>query len=394
MAWWRLSPLDWIRIAVLAAGLLCVATGLLPVADARASMGEIAPLLLFLASVIILAELVKTAAVFDVVATRLAILGRGNYPALFLLCVAFASLTTVFLNLDTTAVLLTPVMLALADRARIAPLPVAVTTVWLANTASLLLPVSNLTNLLAADRIALSPARFATRLLLPQLVAIAMTMVFLWLFYWRRAQRGVDRYVPSEPVAPADPVLFRVAAVACLLFAGLLFTGIPLQVSSLAAMLVVVAAFAVRARDRLTWRLIPWQLLVFVSGLFLVVPTLQRHGLDQVMTHLIGGDGGGDGAYRAAAAGAGLSNLINNLPAYAAGAVAVPEDDHTRLLALLVGVNVGPLVTPWASVATLLWFEWCGRHALRVPLVKFVLTGLALAVTALAATVTALLATG
>lgn len=70
---------------------------------------------------------------------------------------AFAGLTTIALNLDTTAVLLTPVMLALATRVGIAPLPLAMTTVWLANTASLLLPVSNLTNLLAAERVALSP---------------------------------------------------------------------------------------------------------------------------------------------------------------------------------------------------------------------------------------------
>ena len=64
---------------------------------------------------------------------------------------AFAAATTTVLNLDTTAVLLTPVMLALARKAGIAVIPLAMTTVWLANTASLLLPVSNLTNLLARE---------------------------------------------------------------------------------------------------------------------------------------------------------------------------------------------------------------------------------------------------
>ena len=60
-----------------------------------------------------LAELTRGRGVFDVVATRLAIVARGNFVALFLLCVAFAAVTTIVLNLDTTAVLLTPVMLAL-----------------------------------------------------------------------------------------------------------------------------------------------------------------------------------------------------------------------------------------------------------------------------------------
>ena len=70
---------------------------------------------------IVLAELTKEAEVFDVIAARMATAGRGDYPALFVLCVAFASLTTIFLNLDTTAVLLTPVMLALAAEGRGSP---------------------------------------------------------------------------------------------------------------------------------------------------------------------------------------------------------------------------------------------------------------------------------
>ena len=54
---------------------------------------------------------------FDVLATRLAIVARGSYAALFLLCVGFASLTTIVLNLDTTAVLLTPVHARAGPRA-------------------------------------------------------------------------------------------------------------------------------------------------------------------------------------------------------------------------------------------------------------------------------------
>jgi Na+/H+ antiporter NhaD/arsenite permease-like protein len=172
--------LDWIRIGLLIAGTGCVLTGLLPPSQAEDNLRRIAPLLLFLGSVIVLAKLARQAQVFDVIAARMAIVGRGNYPALFSFCVAFACLTTMFLNLDTTAVLLTPVMLALAPKSRIAALPLAMTTVWLANTASLLLPVSNLTNLLAADRVALAAPAFAARMWLPQLAAVVATMFFLW----------------------------------------------------------------------------------------------------------------------------------------------------------------------------------------------------------------------
>ena len=392
-----LGVLDWVRIGVLTLGVFFVATGLLPAGEARSSVGRVAPLLVFLFSVIVLAELTKEAGVFDAIAQRMARLGRGNYAALFLLCVAFASVITVFLNLDTTAVLLTPVMLALAARARIAALPLAMTTVWLANTASLLLPVSNLTNLLAADRVALETPAFAARMWFPQVAVLVVTMVLLWLFYWRRGMRGADTYDLPEVAPVRDRVLFSTTGIACLLFVGAILagvhTGVQLGVAATAAAAVAVAAFAVRNRSVLRPVLIPWQLMVFVTGLFLVVPTLERYGLDEAMRSLVGGDDGVVGALRASFAGAGLSNALNNLPAYVAGESAVAESNRDQLLSLLIGTNVGPVITPWGSLATLLWFEWCRRWDVRVPIGKFVLTGTVLAVLGCAAAVGALLAT-
>ncbi|WP_433324820.1 SLC13 family permease [Spirillospora sp. CA-294931] len=394
----RFGILDWIRIGLLILGLVFVATGLLPGDEAEASLERIAPMLVFLFSVIVLAELTKEAGVFDVIAERTARFGGGNYAALFLLCVAFASITTVFLNLDTTAVLLTPVMLALAARADIAALPLAMTTVWLANTASLLLPVSNLTNLLASDQVALSTPEFAERMWAPQLAVVAVTMALLWVFYWRRSARGDDRYTPPVPVPVGDRVLFGAAGLGCLVFIGAVLagaeTGWEIAVASTVAAGVVVVAFGVRDRARLTPSLIPWQLLVFVTGLFLVVPTLSRHGLDGVMEAMAGRDGGAVGSFRAAFSGAGLSNVVNNLPAYVAVEDVIPEANQDQLLALLIGTNVGPVITPWGSLATLLWFEWCRRRGVRVPMRTFVLTGAALAVLGCAAATAALLVTG
>jgi arsenical pump membrane protein len=394
---WRiphLHILDWIALGLLLVGALCVVFGALPVADAGATVSRLVPLLLFLGSVIILAELTAAAEVFDVIAIRLSIIGRGYYPALFLLCVALAAVTTTSLNLDTTAVLLTPVILALASTLGIPPLPLAMTTVWLSNTASLLLPVSNLTNLLAADRVALAPSQFAARMWAPQLAAVLVTAGCLWVWYWRRSQRGGQRrYIPPQRRTPSDRPLFRVASVACLLFVVGILIGVPIGVASSISAGVLLAAFALRKRTALHLGLVPWRLLVFVVGLFLVIDTISRHGLDVLIQGMMGADDGALGAARAAGTGAGLSNLVNNLPAYVAGESTIPVNNHTQLLALLIGTNVGPVITPWASLATLLWYERCHSAGVKVPLGRFMWTGAALAVAALAATVGALLIT-
>src|SRR5690349_4731026 len=88
------SGLDLLAFALLGTGLLAVATGLVPAAGALATGGRILPILIFLGTVIVLAELAARAELFDVIATRLTGWARGRNIALFALCFAFAAATT------------------------------------------------------------------------------------------------------------------------------------------------------------------------------------------------------------------------------------------------------------------------------------------------------------
>ncbi|MEU8169740.1 SLC13 family permease [Micromonospora sp. NPDC049004] len=388
---WRPHPLDVVAVVLAVAGAACALSGLLPRAETTATLHRILPLLLFLGTVIVLAELTAVAGVFDVLASRLAIASRGRWAALFLLCGGLATVTTLVLNLDTTAVLLTPVLLALARGLRVPAGPLAVTTVWLANTASLLLPVSNLTNLLAADRVGLTPLAYAERMALPQLAAVAVTMVLLWYGWWRRERPAGGRFVPPARHVPPDAVLHRTALAGCLLFVAGILAGVEIGLASSVALALVLVGFVIRSPATLRPALVPVRLLLFVVGLFLVVQTLGRHGLDDLVAGLVGADGEAAGALRAGGTGALLANAVNNLPAYLAGESVLPTADHTRLLALLIGTNVGPLAAPWASLATLLWFERCRAAGVTVPVKRFVLTSTLLAVVGTLAAVGALL---
>lgn len=391
----RAHPLDLLALGLLALGLLCWASGALPAHDATDILHRIEPILVFLFTVVILAELTGRAQTFDVLATRLAIAARGRFAVLFVCCVLLAVLVTVGLNLDTTAVLLTPIMLALAGRAGLPPLPLAVTTAFLANTASLLLPVGNLTNLLAAGRVDLPPAAFAARMAAPQAVSVAATMLVLWFGFWSRRRRGgMERYQVPEPFRPTDRVLCLLAGAACVLFVAAILIGAPLEWASCVAAGVTVAAFAVRRRTELSWSLLPWRLIANVVGMFLVVQTLSVHGLDTLVGHLIGTNGSFAGQMRAAGTGAGLANVVNNLPAYIAGEAVVPPANHTQLLALLIGTNAGPMVAPWGSLAMLLWYERCAAAGLVVDKRRIAVAGTILAVLAVGGATLALTVTG
>jgi arsenical pump membrane protein len=354
----------WLVAALL--GTLTVLTGLLSPNDAGSVATRVAPVLVFLVAFTVLAELTDAAGVFDAAATRAARVARGRTPVLFGLVVLLATTSTVLLSLDTTAVLVTPVVLTLVQRLELNPIPFALAAVWLANTASLLLPVSNLTNLLAVGRLRLSTPSYLMHLALPALAAVVVTTVFLAL--WQRKSL-IGRYDVPTVRLPEDPVLFAGAAAACLLLVPTLLLGVPVAWAAGTSASLLLVLFGVRRRSALRLSLIPWRLVVLVLGLFLVVEAIGPLGLDDVLRRGIGSP------LQTAFVGAAGANVVNNLPAYLAMERVVP---HDQLLALLLGVNLGPLVTPWGSLATLLWADRCRARGVHVGWLRFSAAGLLL----------------
>lgn len=364
------------RLAVIGGVLLlvggaAVAFGILPPAEGLDIVDRVWPILVFVVAMTIVAELAAAAGVFDVAAHALSRLARGRIWLLWLSVVLLAIVVTAFLSLDTTAVLLTPVVVTVARRHGIDPLPFAFATVWLANTASLVLPVSNLTNLLAVHRLGADPLSFLGLLGPSALVAIVVTTLLLAVIH-RRALRG--RYGEAPAPVVSDAVQLRLAAVVVVLLLPLLVSGIAPWMPTVAAAVLLAALFAWRSPRALRMRLIPWQIVVFASGLFLAVGALEAAG-SRALIQVFAGQGD-DPLSLGLLAGVGMlgANAIDNLPAYLA--LEPVADSPVRLAALLVGVNAGPLITPWASLATLLWHQRLSAMGVDVPWRRYALLGL------------------
>lgn len=363
-------PLAIIGAALFVLGLAAVAAGLLPWSALGALADRVVPILGFVAAITVVTELLNASGLFEWIAWHFRRWGRGSALALWILVAALSFAATVFLSLDTTAVLLTPIVVVLARRCGLPPLPFALTTVWLANTGSLLLPVSNLTNLLALHALGnISPAEFALRMALPALwCALIPALAVIVLF--RKGLTG--RYTVDLGTAhmdAADPVLLRLGTVVLALLLPALVSGVAVWIPATAAAVVLVAGFAVRRRSALKWALVPWQLILFAGGLFIVMEALQGLGARELAAWALGSGEGSSGQgpldlVRVAAVGAVGANLVDNLPAYLAFEAAAGSP--ARLAALLVGVNAGPLITPWASLATLIWHEQLRRLGVQI----------------------------
>jgi arsenical pump membrane protein len=366
-------------VAAVPAAALVVALGLVSLADAGRELRQLGPTVGFLAAVLLLAFLAERHGVFAYVGAVAARVSRGRPRRLLTAVFGAAAITTAVLSLDATVVLLTPVVFATASRIGARARPHVYACSHLANSASLLLPVSNLTNLLAFAASGLTFAGFAALMALPWLAVIGVEYVVLRLFF------AVDLRTPAQPSSVPPP---RVPTYA-LVVLGLTLAGFAvLQPLGVNPAWVAVAGAVALAVPLLKRREIGVRSLVteanpafcaFVLALGLVVFAVREHGLGRLVDALAPRHADLLGLLAAAGLAAVLANLLNNLPATLVLLPAVSSSPGL-LLAVLIGVNVGPNLTYVGSLATLLWrqilhardavprtLEFLGLGALTVP---------------------------
>lgn len=384
----RLRPGAVVTLALMGVAVVVVTVGVLPLADAEALAARTAPVLGFVIAITVVAELARDAAVFDVVAQHLARWGCGRVIVLWAAVLLLAVVSTVFLSLDTTAVIVTPVVVLLAQAVGVPPLPFALATVWLANTGSLLLPVSNLTNLLAASRIGADPVAFLALSWAPALAGVLVPVVILTVAH-RRTLFG--RYRAPASARPADRVLLLASAVVLVALLPLLALVRDVWIPAAAAAAILLVLFAARRRQALRPSLVPWQEMGLAAALFVIVEAAHVRGLAALLAPLTATGHGPLELLRVAGIGALTANGIDNLPAYLV-LEPIAAHDPVALMALLIGVNLGPLVTPWASLAILLWHHRISALGVSVRWGRFAVWGVGAATATVLAAVLALAA--
>jgi arsenical pump membrane protein len=372
-------------VAVAAAAGL-VAVGAVTASRARQAVGHLAPTIGFLAALLLLADGCRREGLFGALGDMMARGSRDSPRRLLALVFAVASGVTVTLGLDPTIVLLTPVVLATATRLRMSPEPDVYATVHLANSASLLLPISNLTNLLVFTASGLSFTGFAALMLLPTLAAITVEWAVLTRFFAAELGRPPGREaVPTAPHLPRLALAVLSATLAGFLV-GSLFGVSPVWIAAAGATAITVPALVrrtVKAGDVL--RAIQPSFLLFVLGLGVIVVAASDNGLAAAVRMVLPGGTSLPALLGIAAVSALLANLVNNLPAILIIAPVAVASGPAALLAALVGVNVGPNLTYAGSLATLLWRRLLRADDTDVHLGQFLRLGAATVPAALAA---------
>jgi arsenical pump membrane protein len=347
-----------------AGAVLVLALGLLAPASAWDAVTAAKGALLFLLALLVLSALVEKSGFFEWAAIHAARLAKGDARALYRNVFVLGALITAALSLDTTAVILTPLVLAFVQRLRLPARPYVFACAFVANNASLFLPVSNLTNLLFAGTFRFSFLHFAARMLVPQIVALLVNYAVFCRLFAAELPASFDASLLPEPasVVPNRGYFRAAAAVLGLVLAGYFVAPLahlePYMIGGAgAAVLLGVGVATGRVRGAIV-KDVSWSVFPFVVGLFIVVRAALDAGLrelsatwfarvapppplDVIVPSIVTTV---------------ASNLINNLPAglLARGTLEQGHASEPAIYGALLGTNLGPNITIVGSLATLL----------------------------------------
>jgi arsenical pump membrane protein len=363
-------------LAAAVGAVVLVIVGAVGPSKAGDALRELGPTVAFLAAMLLIADGCRREGLFDAMGAMMARGARGSPQRLLAFVFAIAAAVTAVLSLDANVVLLTPVVFATAARMRTSAKPHVYACAHLANSASLLLPVSNLTNLLAFHASKLSFTRFAALMALPTIAAVAVEWVVFKRFF------SVDLGRPRHPGArPARPELPRFAlTVLALTLVGFALSSVlgiePVWFAAAGATAITIPALARRTATPLQLaRAAEPGFLIFVLGLGVIVAAASGNGLATAVRAVLPAGGSLPDLLAIAALSAILANLVNNLPATLILVPVVAAAGPGPVLATLIGVNIGPNLTYVGSLATLLWRRILRAEDTDVELGEFIRLG-------------------
>lgn len=353
--------------------------GAVPIRDIPALTTETGNVLLFLAGMLLLTGIVERARLFDILDELCARGAHGQGRLLFVLLYLLGAIVTALLSLDVTVILLTPIVLSLTLRRGVDPVPFLFGCVFVANIASLALPVSNLTNLLLYDGLGLGFRDFVAAMWAPNLVAGGTTLLLLlWLFRCRipaRFAKPAPDLAAGQVVTPWTAVCGLMLAVTLAALGGGLGLG-------------AVAFGTGRLAPRQALHDLSLPVFLFVISMTVVVGGFERAWLDDRAIEWPTSDP--LGLALAVGGNAVGSNVVNNVP-MALLSITVIERAPAGMRDLLaygalVGANLGPALTTYGSLATILWLTMIRRAGVTVSVREYMRISVVVVPVALLAT--------
>ena len=330
--------------------------------------------------IIILSMVLDEIRFFEWCAIKMAKLSNGNGHLMFVYALILGSFVSALFANDGAALILTPILLA---KMRILKLNLKTIVAFLlaggfiSDSASLPFVFSNLTNIVTANYFNIGFAQYFFDMVIPFIVSVTVSIIFLWLILRKDIPKDIDISLLKEPKSVIKNMnLFYFSWI----FLGVLLAGyfvgdaynLPISIFALggATVFLIIATLSKAVKPKNIIKTAPWQVVWFSIGLYIVVYGLKNAGLTDYLTIVLK-----DLSLRGdtiAVLGTGfisafLSAIMNNMPTIMIMDIALHDiGNQAMIYANIVGCNLGPKMTPFGSLATLLWLHVLSKKGVKI----------------------------
>ena len=333
--------------------------------------------------IIILSMVLDEIGFFEWCAIKMAKLSNGNGHLMFVYALLLGSFVSALFANDGAALILTPILLA---KMRILQLNMKTILAFLlaggfiSDSASLPFVFSNLTNIVTANYFDIGFMEYLSNMIVPYIVSVFVSIVVLWLFLRKDIPSKVDVNLLKNPdEVLKSKALFKFSW----FFLALLLVGyfvgdnydLPVSVFALGGgvIFLIIASYAKNAKAWLTIKTAPWQVVWFSIGLYIVVYGLKNAGLTDYLTVVLKDLSSQGDAIAIIGTGfisAILSAIMNNMPTVMIMDIAIKDvtgiQNQALAYANIIGCNLGPKMTPFGSLATLLWLHVLAQKGVKI----------------------------
>ncbi len=330
--------------------------------------------------IILLSMVLDEIGFFEWCAIKMAKLSKGNGQLMFIYSLLLGSFVSALFANDGAALILTPILLAKMKILKLNTktiLSFVLAGGFISDSASLPFVFSNLTNIVTADYFHIGFLDYLSNMIIPYIVSTIVSILVLWLLLRKDIPKKVNlSLLKDENSVLKNKMLFKFSWI----FLAILFIGyvvgdsyhIPISIFALGGGLIflTIASCMKAVKPWLTIKAAPWQIVWFSIGLYVVVYGLKNAGLTDYLGIIIKdlmtyGE-------NVAIVGVGfisafLSAFMNNLPTIMVMDIAAGDVGHQALAyANIIGANIGPKMTPFGSLATLLWLHVLSQKGVKI----------------------------
>ncbi len=330
--------------------------------------------------IIILSMVLDEIGFFEWAALKMAKFSNGSGVKMFFYSILLGAFVSALFANDGAALILTPILLA---KMRILHLNTKTILAFLlaggfiSDSASLPFVFSNLTNIVTANYFNIGFYEFISTMLIPYIVSIAISMIVLYGVLHKDIPKTVDTTLLLDPQSVIKHQgLFKFSWFFLALLLSAYFIGdnyhIPISVFALggAIIFLTIASFTKTVKATTIIKEAPWQVVWFSLGLYVVVYGLKNAGLTDEVTQILHYLNSQSQAIAVVGTGflaAILSAVMNNMPTIMIMDIALVDiGNEAMIYANIVGCNLGPKMTPFGSLATLLWLHTLEKKGVSI----------------------------